>query len=373
VKNSLYIGLMSGTSVDSLDAVLINFDHNDITIVGTHSLPISNEIRGCVHELALSGIDEISRMQFLDKAIAQLSCKAIKALCQKTNTAPNDISAIGSHGQTIRHQPQDSHNNGFSLQVGDPNIIAERTGITTVADFRRRDIAAGGHGAPLAPAFHQAAFQSTSCDRIILNTGGIANISYLPTTGKTIGYDTGPANGLMDSWTQKHLGKAYDKDGAWAKTGTPHPELLNHLLQHPFFSTPAPKSTGREDFNLPWLEDQLSAFSSLTTADIQATLLALTVESIAHEIDQLDPHKKAEAYVCGGGAHNTLLMQKLALKLEPRKVATTTALGISPDWIEAVAFAWLAKQTINKVSSNLPSVTGAKNEVILGGIYWGGN
>jgi anhydro-N-acetylmuramic acid kinase len=364
---------MSGTSVDSLDAALIDFNKGNTTIVGTHSLPITDDIRTCVHELALSGANEITRMQHLDKTIAQLSCEAIKQLCQKTHTTSNDIIAIGSHGQTIRHQPQDQNNNGFSLQVGDPNIIAENTGITTVADFRRRDIAAGGHGAPLAPAFHHAAFHSTLCDRVILNTGGIANISYLPITGKTIGYDTGPANGLMDSWTQKHSDKAYDKDGAWAKTGTANPVLLTQLLQHPFFSTPAPKSTGREDFNLPWLEDQLSALPSMNPADIQATLLALTVESIAREIDTLDTNKAAEVYVCGGGAHNTQLIEKLALRLEPRKIASTTALGVSPDWIEAVAFAWLAKQTIDKVSSNLPSVTGAKHEVILGGIYWGGN
>jgi anhydro-N-acetylmuramic acid kinase len=364
---------MSGTSVDSLDAALVKFENNQPTIVSTYSLPIAEKLRLSVHQLAISGKDEIAQLSYLDKEIALLSCNAVQQLCQQANCPPTSITAIGSHGQTIRHYPNDKHNAGYSLQVGDPNIIAENTGITTVADFRRRDIAAGGQGAPLTPAFHQAVFHSKHCDRIILNTGGIANITWLPKTGNVIGYDTGPANGLMDSWCQQHLQTPFDQGGEWATSGTVNTQLLAQLLQHPYFALSAPKSTGREDFNRPWLQQQLALFPhTLQPEDVQATLLALTVESISQQIEKQDNHSSAEVYVCGGGAHNIALMQSLAQRLQPRKILSTESLDIHPDWVEATAFAWLAKQSIAKVTGNLPSVTGATREVVLGGIYFGG-
>jgi anhydro-N-acetylmuramic acid kinase len=364
---------MSGTSVDSLDAALVNFANNQPTIISTYSLAIAEELRLSVHQLALSGANEIDQLRYLDREIALLSCNAIQQLCQQANCPPASITAIGSHGQTIRHYPKDKHNAGYSLQVGDPNIIAEKTGITTVADFRRRDIAAGGQGAPLTPAFHQAVFHAEKCDRIILNTGGIANITWLPKAGNVIGYDTGPANGLMDSWCQQHLQSPFDKGGEWANSGTVNTQLLAQLLQHPYFALSAPKSTGREDFNIPWLTQQLALFShAIQAKDVQATLLALTVESISQQIETQDNYSSAEIYVCGGGAHNSALMQSLAQRLPPRKILSTEALGIHPDWVEATAFAWLAKQSIAKATGNLASVTGAAREVILGGIYFGG-
>jgi anhydro-N-acetylmuramic acid kinase len=372
VNDALYIGLMSGTSADSLDAVLVNFQNNSITILATHSLALSEELRTSIHQLAVSGNHEIAQLCDIDKKIALLSCSAIEHVCKKAHVSPKMIQAIGSHGQTLRHKPQDAAGNGYSLQVGDPNIIAEKTGITTIADFRRRDIAAGGHGAPLAPAFHQAAFYSSGHDRIILNTGGIANITYISKQGSEVfGYDTGPANGLMDSWCQQHRNTPYDNHGEWASTGTINTDLLAQLLAHPFFSLPYPKSTGREDFNLPWLKNELTHFPKVKIQDVQATLLALTVESIAQSIEAHDQSASAEIYVCGGGSKNIALMNSLSKRLGVRPVASTDVLGISSDWVEAVAFAWLAKQTMNKVTGNLPSVTGANHPVILGGVYWG--
>ena len=364
---------MTGTSADSLDAVLIHYLDQRIEIINTHSLPIAEQIRNTIHQLAVTGDNEIAKLAYLDKFIAQLSSTAIIELCEKSGISRHQISAIGSHGQTIRHTPQDHKGSGYSLQVGDPNIIAEQTGITTIADFRRRDIAAGGHGAPLAPAFHQAAFHSTEQDRIILNTGGIANITHLPKDSliSPIGFDTGPANGLMDSWCQRHLNRAFDNHGEWAKGGIVDRGFLQDLLKHPFFALPYPKSTGREDFNLPWLLEQCDKHPNVAPQNVQATLLRLTVESIAQHIEQLDSSLASAIYVCGGGTKNTVLMDALAQRLSPRPVAPTDTLGIPADWVEGVAFSWLAKQTLEKLTGNLPSVTGACKEVILGGVYWG--
>jgi anhydro-N-acetylmuramic acid kinase len=361
---------MSGTSVDSIDAVLVDFSSANISIIGTHSSPIPEEIRNTIHNLALSGMDEIKQMRSLDQEIALLSSNAVNQVCQQSGHSNVSITAIGSHGQTIRHYPKDALNKAYSLQIGDPNIIAEETGITTVADFRRRDIAAGGHGAPLAPAFHKAAFSASNSNRIIVNTGGIANVTWLPINGEVIGYDTGPANGLMDSWCYQHRQTPYDKDGQWASSGTTNPALLKQLLAHPYFTTPPPKSTGRENFNLPWLHEQLTLFNiAISPEDVQATLLSLTAESISQQIERLDHKNNAEVYVCGGGAQNKALMHALSKRLQPRAINSTEALGIHPDWVEAVAFAWLAKNTMEAVTGNLPAVTGASKEVILGGIY----
>jgi anhydro-N-acetylmuramic acid kinase len=392
MSEKYYIGLMSGTSADAIDAVIISINKNKVSLLQTHTLSIPAALKLIIFDLAISGENEIEKIRYLDYELAQLFSQISLELCQKSNISTKDIEAIGSHGQTIRHYPPphkdsphqqltgniavDTHTSklGYTLQVGDPNIIAQQTGITTVTDFRRRDIAAGGHGAPLAPAFHSAFFTSAETNRIILNTGGIANISYLPaaknTTNNTvIGFDTGPANGLMDAWCQLHLQQHFDTYGQWAASGKVDQDLLTDLLKHPYFALPAPKSTGRETFNLVWVKEVLAANNhSLSNEDIQATLTELTAKTIALEINKIDPN--ADIYICGGGAHNTYFCERLRDLLPHSTLSTTEALGIHPDWVEAAAFAWLAHRTINKLPGNLPSVTGAYEEVISGGIYW---
>jgi anhydro-N-acetylmuramic acid kinase len=370
------IGLLSGTSVDAIDAILIQWDRDKPSIISTHTKKIPERIREVVFDLAVNGKNEIEKIRHLDYEFALLFSQAALALCKQSTIKPDRILAIGSHGQTIRHYPPTNelsptqHSNGFSLQIGDPNIIAENTGITTVADFRRRDIAAGGHGAPLAPAFHSMLFQSKKIGRIILNTGGIANITHLPSNGQPIGFDTGPANGLMDSWCQLHKNTAYDKNGDWASQGKVRPKIVNKLLSHPYFSLAPPKSTGREDFNLPWLEQQLKQLQDIFSAvDVQASLLELSVESIAAAIERVVSPAEYEIYICGGGSHNRAFCNRLKSRLKPRLFSTTETLGIEPEWVEAACFAWMAKQTMEGKTSNLPSVTGAKKHVILGGIF----
>ena len=366
-----YIGLMSGTSADGIDTALVDWTNDSVPIiVQTHQYPIAPELRQQVYDFAISRHDEINRMRELDYLMGQLFSDAVIALCRKSNLSPAKIEAIGSHGQTIRHCPPESDVPGYSLQIGDPNVITERTGITTVADFRRRDIAAGGQGAPLAPALHQALFHHPQKNRVILNTGGIANITWLAATGDTLGFDTGPANGLMDSWCQLHLRQAFDCDGQWASSGKVHRGLLSQLLRHPYLALPYPKSTGREMFNLPWLQGQLDLFEqTIAPVDVQATLLAFTTETIIAAIN--NAHMAVdEVFICGGGAHNQALCQQLQSRLGSRPLASTTALGIDPDWVEAVAFSWLAKQTLARKAGNLPDVTGAHNAVVLGGVYW---
>ena len=367
----IYIGLLSGTSVDSIDAILVDFTSTNMDIIKTHNHPIPQVIRDTVFNLALSGNNEIELVSTLDQEYGKLFGEAAITLCEKANLNKKYVSAIGSHGQTIRHYPPSKKQLGYSLQIGDPNIIAEVTGITTVTDFRRRDIAAGGHGAPLTPAFHANLFHSEEFNRIILNTGGIANITWLPSSGEIIGFDTGPANGLMDSWCQRFLNQPFDKNGEWASQGTVDQAFLSILLSHPYFKEPAPKTTGRETFNLNWLDYEISQYPKEQTPEsIQATLLALTTTSIAKAIEELDPNNQSAIYICGGGSNNTELCRQLSTLLSPRKFSSTSKLGLDPNWVEAAAFAWLAKQTIEHKAGNLPSVTGALKKVILGGIYW---
>ncbi|RYY73226.1 MAG: anhydro-N-acetylmuramic acid kinase [Gammaproteobacteria bacterium] len=368
MSTEYYLGLMSGTSADAIDLAIVDFHQNKSELIGSHSLPLTPEIRHQIHSLTIPGHNEIDRLGQLDCQLAELFALAISQLLGKLGLNPQQIMAIGSHGQTIRHRPPGNRDASFTLQIGDPNIIAERTGITTVADFRRRDMAAGGQGAPLVPAFHHAVFQSTSVDRVVINIGGMANVTWLPKSGKTLGFDTGPGNVLMDVWILKHLGKAYDTNGDWAASGTPDSELLLQLLSHEFFSQLPPKSTGREAFNLEWLSSMLK-HKTLHAADVQATLLQLTAHSIVKDIKKLAT-EECEIYVCGGGAYNLNLMTELALQLPQSKVATTEELGVAPEWIEAMAFAWLARQTMMRKAGNLSAVTGANREIILGGIYF---
>ena len=371
MPRQLYIGLMSGTSADAIDAVLIDLQSHP-QLIAQHTLPLPVDIKQQIHALSLPGDNEIDRMGALDAELGQLFAQASMKLLAKTETSAYEVIAIGSHGQTIRHRPPGSREGTFTLQIGDPNLIAELTGITTVADFRRRDMAAGGQGAPLVPAFHQAIFQSADKDRVIVNIGGMANITWLPAKGEVLGFDTGPGNVLMDNWIAEHLGKTYDQDGAWAASGHIFKPLLDELLAAPYFKMPAPKSTGRESFNRTWLDTSLCKLPMpLKPNDVQATLLELTAITIADSIKTLSDASK-DTYVCGGGAYNTALLERLKVLMPDSTVASTAALGIDPQWIESMAFAWLAQQTINRQPGSLRAVTGAKKEVILGGVYYAG-
>lgn len=364
----LYIGLMSGTSADAIDAVLVDLQSIP-QLIAQHSLPLPNNIKQQIHTLSLPGNNEIDRMGALDIELGQLFAQTSLELLTKAGINAKQITAIGSHGQTIRHRPPGSTEGTFTLQISDPNLIAELTGITTVADFRRRDMAAGGQGAPLVPAFHQAIFHAADKDRVIVNIGGMANITWLPAQGKVLGFDTGPGNVLMDMWIAEHQGKPYDQNGEWAASGQSHMPLLAELLAEPYFRVLPPKSTGRESFNRVWLDDKLRKVApSLAPIDVQATLLELTATTIAESIGDLS-HTPKDIYVCGGGAYNIALMQRLGTLLPKDTVKSTAALGVDPQWIEAMAFAWLAQQTLNRHPGNLCAVTGAKREVILGGIY----
>src|SRR5690554_3671631 len=314
IENSVYLGLMSGTSADAIDAVAVSFAApGQLRILGHHSEILPAEIRQKIHQLALPGANEIDRLGPLDVHLAELFADCINALTTKLTLAPRDVIAIGSHGQTIRHRPPQLGNTPFTLQIGDPNIISERTGITTVADFRRRDIAAGGQGAPLVPAFHRAVFRSPDVDRIILNVGGIANLTVLRAGDeRTPAWDTGPGNVLMDFWVQAQRGEPFDADGEWAASGRCDEALLRLLLDdEDYFRLPPPKSTGRELFNGQWLERRLQAHRAPCDArDVQATLLELTARSVAREVERAG--RGGELIVCGGGARNSQLMTRLA-------------------------------------------------------------
>ncbi|OQX33885.1 MAG: anhydro-N-acetylmuramic acid kinase [Oceanospirillales bacterium LUC14_002_19_P2] len=364
--SELYIGLMSGTSMDAMDAVLVDLASAFPLQKHQISIPLSEALRKNLLALCQEGPDEITRMAKADIQVAQISAQAVNMLLKEASVPASDIQAIGSHGQTIRHLPEF----GNTLQIGSPSHIAEQTGILTVADFRRRDMAAGGQGAPLVPAFHEAVFRHTEKNRVILNIGGIANISILPTAQHipVSGFDTGPGNALMDYWNQKHQGTRYDLNGSWASSGTVDQALLHNCLSDAYFSRQPPKSTGREHFNAEWLNSFLSKHSALAPIDIQATLMELTAKSIAVDIQRYAADCQ-ELSVCGGGAYNSALLERIAFHLPDITVSSTRSLGLAAKWVEAVAFAWLARQTIHGLPGNLPSVTNAKGQRILGGIY----
>lgn len=368
----LYIGLMSGTSADGIDAALVDFSTSPPSLVRQLAYPIPAAIKARIYALMEPGPNEIDRMGVLDRQLGELFSEAVHELLAQAGISPHDVAAIGSHGQTIRHRPPGHLETAFTLQIGDANIIAERCGITTVADFRRRDMAVGGQGAPLVPGFHRAVFGSTAHDRIILNIGGIANLTFLLRGEEILGFDTGPGNALMDAWIQTHRAESYDAQGAWAGSGRSHGDLLQKLLEHPYFAQQPPKSTGRETFTLAWLQESLKDFPDLDPADVQATLLELTATSISAQVLAMR-RSGLDLFVCGGGAHNRRLMQALQDLMPDHRIATTDELGISPDWVEAAAFAWLARQTMARLTGNIPSVTGASHEVILGSIYYAGS
>ena len=375
-NKKLYIGLMSGTSADNIDAVLVDLSSDQPEILLTHSLKLEASIKKQIRHLAVSGANEIHRMSQLNQSLGLLFAQAVnELLCLSvTSDDPRDIRAIGSHGQTIRHYPPSKTSNndyGYSLQIGDPNTIAALTGITTIADFRGRDMALGGQGAPLAPRFHLDFFEKIGSVRAIINIGGISNITLLPGDGLTssvLGYDTGPGNGLMDKWTKENLGKDYDKSGAWAAQGSTIEALLLSLMGTPYLKEDTPKSTGPELFNLHWLKEHINKLPSCSSVDIQATLLEFTAQTITQAVHAY-ALKVDEVFFCGGGAYNNTLINRLKVLLHPASVSDTSMLGIAPEWVEATAFAWLAKQTIEGAPGNIPTVTGAKKASVLGAIY----
>jgi len=364
-----YIGLMSGTSVDGIDAALVSIPGNDrLTLLATHQHPFPPDVRNAIQALMQPGSNEVDREGELDVQLGHLFAEAARTLLAKSGINASSIRAIGSHGQTIRHRPHAVY--PFSRQIGNPSVIAEVSGITTVADFRARDLAAGGEGAPLVPAFHRWLFRKPGVNRAVVNIGGIANISWLPAAEQdpVLGFDTGPGNTLLDQWIARHRKESYDQDGAWAASGRVQQDLLTRLLTDAYFSKPPPKSTGREHFNLAWLDQQLTG--NHAPEDIQATLAELTIAAIAQGIEFM-PDKTGEIFVCGGGSHNRHLLARLRALLPGIPVATTGTIGLDPDWVEAAAFAWLAHQTLAGHAGNLPSVTGARHPVLLGGIYLG--
>ncbi len=360
-----FIGLMSGTSMDAVDAAVLDFCDHACNLVASHSHPIPPQLGERLQRLIQSETFSVRELGGLDVELGRLFAAAANQLLQQNKLAPGDIDAIGSHGQTVFHAPDSEP--PFTLQIGDPNSIVQLTGITTVADLRRRDIAAGGQGAPLATAFHNHHFRSGEHNRIVLNIGCIANITVLAADhdAPVFGFDTGPGNCLLDSWMQQHQDKRFDKDGAWGAGGRVNKRLLSSLLAYPYFAAAPPKSTGREYFNLHWLQQHAPDDSA---QNIQATLAQLTVESITAAIETHAPQTD-ELFLCGGGVYNSLLVRGLEQRLDRIRLATTAELGIAPDWVEAAAFAWLAKQTLEHRPGNLTDVTGASEAVILGGIY----
>ncbi len=370
----LYLGLMSGTSADGIDAALVAFDEAGgrlrARLHAARTQAWEPALRERLVGLGQGGdctsLDEVGALHV---AIGEAFAQAALALLEDAGIAPAQVAAIGSHGQTLRHRPHGARGDGaqpFSLQLGDASVIAERTGITTVADFRSRDVAAAGHGAPLLPALHAALLHDAGEDRAVLNLGGIANLTLLPARGEVRGFDTGPANALLDAWCARHTGAPYDAGGAFAARGQVDPALLARLLDEPWFALPPPKSTGREQFHLAWLEARLD--DAAPPADVQATLLELTAATVADALRATQP-ATGRVLACGGGVHNPLLLARLAARLPGVAVESTAAHGVDPDFVEAMGFAWLARQTLLGRAGNLPAVTGARGPRVLGAVH----
>ena len=360
---TLYIGVMSGTSLDGLDIALIE-ESPAIKLVATHYIPMPESLRAELLALCASGPDEIARSAIAQQHWVRLAAQGIHSLLEQQQLKPERIRAIGSHGQTIRHEPA----RGFTVQIGNPALLTELTGITVVSDFRSRDVAAGGQGAPLVPAFHEALFEQRAGQRAVLNVGGFSNLSLIEHDKPVAGFDCGPGNVLLDAWIHSQRGDNFDRDGAWAASGKVEPGLLKTLLSDPFFATQGPKSTGREVFNLQWLQQHLAALPVFAPEDVQATLLELTALTIAESL-QAAQSATQELLVCGGGAHNSALMNRLGQLLPHSKVSSTATHGVDPDWVEAMAFAWLAHCCLEGIAANRPSVTGAHGLRVLGAIY----
>jgi anhydro-N-acetylmuramic acid kinase len=362
--SSLYIGLMSGTSLDGVDGVLADFSGRGIRTLQAAFTPFPSELRAELMALQAASENELEREALAANALARCYADCVQQLLAQ---APGPVRAVAVHGQTIRHRPE----LGFTRQTNNPALLAELTGVDVIADFRARDIAAGGQGAPLVPAFHEARFGKPKQLRVVVNIGGIGNISVLHGDGRVSGFDTGPGNVLMDLWVARHTGKPYDEDGAFAASGKVDEQLLEILLDEPYFRLPPPKSTGRDLFHAEWLDRQLARRPGLAPADVQATLTRLTAVTIARAIQDATAGQPAQAvYVCGGGAYNGVLLREIAEALGGGiPVASTDELGVAPNRVEALAFAWLGYRFMRREPGNLPAVTGAAGLRVLGALY----
>ena len=368
--DGVYFGLMSGTSMDGADGVAVRFEKGKRPVVLAEAfVPFTKNLREALFSLQQPGENEIEREALAGNALAARYAVCCHELLRSGNLSANEVRAIGAHGQTVRHRPE----KGYTVQIQNPALLAELTHIDVIGDFRSRDVAAGGQGAPLVPGFHATVFGLKEETRVVCNLGGISNITILSGTGAVRGFDCGPANALLDLWAERHLGKPYDENGQFAASGTLHEPLLNVLLAEPFFALQPPKSTGRDLFNAHWLDAALKGFETLAPADVQATLVALTAVTVAREIERHAPDCRA-VYVCGGGARNPLLMAELQKALESGgtgrvPVATTDALGVPPHQVEPLAFAWLAMRCVAREPGSLAAVTGAAGDRVLGAIY----
>ena len=372
----LFIGLISGTSADGIDAALVRFDGDagasttGCELLHGRTYPWPEDLRAQLIALGQGASPgSIDALGTLDVRLGEHFADAALALLREAGVEVARVRAIGSHGQTVRHRPAGAAFDGahpFTLQLGDAHVIAERTGVATVADFRRRDVAAGGHGAPLLPALHAALLHAPDEDRAVLNLGGIANFTLLPARGDVRGFDTGPANALMDAWCQRHTGQAFDAGGAFARSGRIDDALLARLLAEPWFALPPPKSTGREVFHLDWVGAHLDGAE--TAADVQATLLELTARTVAQALFAQQPDTR-RVLACGGGVHNAALLAAIAANLPGMTVESTSAHGVDPDFVEAMGFAWLARQCLAGLPGNLPSVSGARGPRVLGVVH----
>lgn len=360
---AFYIGVMSGTSLDGLDIALIE-QSPAIRLIATHYISMPETLRAELLSLCASGPDEIARSAMAQQHWVKLAAQGIHSLLQQQQLQAQDIRAIGSHGQTVRHEPS----RGFTVQIGNPALLTELTGITVISDFRSRDVAAGGQGAPLVPAFHEALFEQRSGKRAVLNVGGFSNLSLIETAKPVAGFDCGPGNVLLDAWIQTQRAETFDRNGQWAASGQLDQALLKTLLSDPFFATQGPKSTGREVFNLQWLNQHLAQHPAIPAENVQATLLELTALTIVDSLLAAQVGTQ-ELLVCGGGAHNGTLMRRISALLPGTQVNSTAVYGVDPDWIEAMAFAWLAHCCLEGIAANRPSVTGARGLRVLGAIY----
>ena len=368
----LYIGLMSGTSMDGVDAALVDFSASKPRVVQHASAAFVDALRSEFLSLNTSGTDELHRAALAANALARLYAGVVHELLSNSGTPRAEVRAIGAHGQTVRHRPQCFDGCGYTLQLNNPALLAELTGIDVVADFRSRDVAAGGQGAPLVPAFHLEMFGQSGQSIAVLNLGGISNVSVLdarrPGPSLVTGFDCGPGNALMDYWCQRFTGEKFDAGGQWAATGQVLPQLLELLASDPFFAKPPPKSTGRDLFNPQWLQDQLESLPQARAQDVQATLTELTAMSCCAAVAQFAP-ECTTLIVCGGGALNAQLMHRLRVRIPAVRVESSALHGLAPQQVEATAFAWLARKTVRRESGNLRGVTGASGERILGAVY----
>ncbi|MDA8522439.1 anhydro-N-acetylmuramic acid kinase [Acidovorax sp. NCPPB 4044] len=359
---------MSGTSLDGVDGALVEFSDGGLRVAGFQSAPLAPDLKAELLALNTVGADELHRAALAANALVRTYTEVVQRLLEAACLAPSDIRAIGAHGQTVRHRPGLYDGTGYTIQLNSPALLAERTGIAVVADFRSRDVAAGGQGAPLVPAFHQAVFGRAGTTVCVLNIGGIANLSVLGADGDVLGFDCGPGNALMDHWCERHTGQPYDADGAWAAQGQVIPALLDRLLAEPYLHQPPPKSTGRDLFHADWLCGHLQALPAAAPVDVQATLTELTARACALDVER---HGRAsrQLAVCGGGARNRHLMCRLAALLPAVQVQATDALGLLSQQVEAAAFAWLAYRALQHQPGNLPQVTGAAGPRILGALH----